>query len=120
MERRSRFKQAMSDLFEETNAASESVSHVTDGAAHLVLQAYEQDAERSSFVLYVAARNNLSDIELFQISSRGYPIRVAASPGFVKIGLWEEVIQDRPGIKKHFTDLAANADSRLVLRIAFY
>ncbi|HYR77132.1 MAG TPA: hypothetical protein VEM96_14965 [Pyrinomonadaceae bacterium] len=113
------FESAKKDLFEETTALSESVERVTAGKGVLALRKTSENPEQTQYTLYVTGAHQVSEITTFFLSAKGYPIKVASEAVMATIDFFDTILSNREDIRKYYNQLASEANSRLVLRIAF-
>lgn len=125
------FKAADEDLHHVVAQASQSVARITNGSLELGLDRLDEDFQGTTYTLQLAktGRQNPTDLGLYRVQTRGYPILFGPPPdplakimkGEVSMHFKKDAkgIHNRDSLLEHFLQLLSANDSPLVINIAF-
>lgn len=125
------FKEADEDLHHVVVQASQSVARITNGTLELGLDRLDEDFQGTTYALQLAkaGAQNPTDLGLYRVQTRGYPILFGPpADSLAKIMKGDvsmhfkkdaKAIHNRDLLLEHFLQLLSSPDSPLVINIAF-
>lgn len=116
------YELARNQLFKHVEELSAAAQSATNGAITLKLDTQNDDGEGRTFLLSVIERTDATvtknGIMSYFVPLAGYPIHAGSAANVAKQPT--VVISDSEQLARHFSDLASNKSSPVVVRLAYF